>query len=674
MRNVLFVIAGFGGPKDVEKKIEWLHHNIEVLNNNIENNRIKLLIFCYDDTEIILPESVKFEIEIIRQKGFVYQFLYRNVQPEYLKENNFEYFHALMDDVILSKDYDLTEVLNFYENMNCDIIQHSLAPGSTSNHMNDMKHIPGIDFSNSTHIEYFSYVMNLKSYTKYIALMDERTCCGWGLDVILPKYFKNLILYHKYPIIHFINGDAYKNQSFNTLEEYWRILRESDKILPIETRYEQKCSSPSDINEHLPVLRKYGSECNHITECGVRSVVSSYAFALSLMGKENNKLIQVDLETNENIRIFNKECKLSDINTVFYQMSDLDCPLEQTDLLFIDTWHVYGHLKRELSRWSSYVNKYIIMHDTTVDEWIGESIRMNMNIPKQIIDSGIPEDEIKKGLWPAIYEFLKEHSEWGIEKRYTNNNGLTILKRIETEKEVGFILTRHVNSEKTDLYWKECINQIRKFHPNNKIVIIDDNSDKKFLSNQKFENCEIIESEFPGRGELLAYYYFYKNKFFDKAIVIHDSIFIQSEIKNIPDKVKFLWDFEHYFDNEIEEINLLKNLNNSEKLIEFYIHKNLWKGCFGVMSIIDYEFLKSIQEKYNFFTLLNDIKTRDSRMNLERVFATICSYEISEMTKYPSIFGNIHSFIKWGYSYEQYIEDKNNNTINLPIIKVWTGR
>jgi hypothetical protein len=35
-----------------------------------------------------------------------------------------------------------------------------------------------------------------------------------------------------------------------------------------------------------------------------------------------------------------------------------------------------------------------------------------------------------RGLWPAIDEFLKEHSEWKLEMRYTNNNGLTILSRV----------------------------------------------------------------------------------------------------------------------------------------------------------------------------------------------------------------------------------------------------
>jgi hypothetical protein len=199
----------------------------------------------------------------------------------------------------------------------------------------------------------------------------------------------------------------------------------------IFNKYQERCRQGSDINEHLPTLYKYATKCNHITECGVRGAVSSYAFAYGLLNNPNNKLIQVDLDTNSNVSQFGRECANEGINCTFYQQSDLDCPLEQTDLLFIDTWHIYGHLKRELARWHSHVGKYIIMHDTTVDEWQGETIRCGWNSQQQSIDSGIPVDEINKGLWPAIEEFLAANPEWKLEERFINNNGLTILSRVQ---------------------------------------------------------------------------------------------------------------------------------------------------------------------------------------------------------------------------------------------------
>jgi Methyltransferase domain len=201
----------------------------------------------------------------------------------------------------------------------------------------------------------------------------------------------------------------------------------------IDKTYIERCANSSDMNEHLPVLARYASECNHITECGVHYCNSSYAFAHALKHKKNNKLVQIDLQHEVNRDQFIQECKNENVNAIFYQNSSLTSPLETTDLLFIDTWHVYGQLKRELARWNSHVSKYIIMHDTTVDEWAGETIRLKWNPRKQSEESGIPVHEITKGLWPAIREFLAEHPEWKLRQRYINNHGLTILERISNE-------------------------------------------------------------------------------------------------------------------------------------------------------------------------------------------------------------------------------------------------
>ena len=45
----------------------------------------------------------------------------------------------------------------------------------------------------------------------------------------------------------------------------------------LEKIYQYKCSSPSDINEHLPTLLRYSQMCDHVTEFGVREPVSTYA-------------------------------------------------------------------------------------------------------------------------------------------------------------------------------------------------------------------------------------------------------------------------------------------------------------------------------------------------------------------------------------------------------------
>ena len=49
----------------------------------------------------------------------------------------------------------------------------------------------------------------------------------------------------------------------------------------IEENYELKCKTISDINEHLPILKKYAEECDVVIEMGVRNVVSTWALLLA---------------------------------------------------------------------------------------------------------------------------------------------------------------------------------------------------------------------------------------------------------------------------------------------------------------------------------------------------------------------------------------------------------
>ena len=232
------------------------------------------------------------------------------------------------------------------------------------------------------------------------------------------------------------NALHFSNTVFTPTFQKMYIEDEIDKIVTLcnenllDLYFIQKCKTESDIYEHLPTLHYYTSKCDSVIECGVRTIVSSYAFASSLSHKKYNKFTMIDPYKSDQIESFLSLCHSLDVNASFYEGSDLIFPLEKTDLLFIDTWHNYGQLKRELEYWQSSVQKYIIMHDTTVDEWHSDSVRARLDIEKESKESGFTIEEITIGLWPAITEFLHKYPEWKIEKRYTNNNGLTILARV----------------------------------------------------------------------------------------------------------------------------------------------------------------------------------------------------------------------------------------------------
>lgn len=257
----------------------------------------------------------------------------------------------------------------------------------------------------------------------------------------------------------------------------------------------------------------------------------------------------------------------------------------------------------------------------------------------------------------------------------------------------GFIFTRHINSSESNEYWKECIRCIRKNYQNNIIMIIDDNSSSEYITNDNVDlkNCFIIQSEYPKRGEILAYYYFYKYKLFEKAVIIHDSVFLQQDIsQEINDvvNVKFLWHFKNPYDDDLVKemflISQLKHVYNQENitsLTNIYLQREKWHGCFGVMSVITHDFLNILVENYNIFNLLDFIKTRKDRCSLERIFSVLCYVNNNYFTNNsPSIFGELLEYPHLGkpfyYTYTDYLQDKNKKTYTTlcKIIKVWSGR
>jgi hypothetical protein len=263
------------------------------------------------------------------------------------------------------------------------------------------------------------------------------------------------------------------------------------------------------------------------------------------------------------------------------------------------------------------------------------------------------------------------------------------------EMNFGFIITRHVNSEITNKYWNTCIQCIRHFYPLQKIIVIDDNSKKEYLQAEyEYKNVEYINSEFPGRGELLPYYYFYKNHFFDNAIILHDSAFIQKKI-NFDYLVKKqtnvlpLW---HFTCEKKENFHmtafLMNKLTNNGVLINTLLHdakyeilsgcnqnSQIWSGCFGVQSFINRNFLHYLQNKYNMFSMLFYVKKRSDRCCLERIMGIIFYTEYLKKIQHHSLFGDIKKYCKWGYTYQEHIENlRNKKIIALPIVKVWSGR
>ena len=250
----------------------------------------------------------------------------------------------------------------------------------------------------------------------------------------------------------------------------------------------------------------------------------------------------------------------------------------------------------------------------------------------------------------------------------------------------GFIIIRHVNSETTNKYWNHSVKLLRTLYPLRKIVIIDDNSNQNYVQSEfDYKNIEIVQSEFPARGELLPYYYFLKNKYFDNAVILHDSVFFHKRIAFelfASIDVLPLWHFPADKENLPNTLKISHSLKNSINILQkLTLNGNVmgfphvkWHGCFGVQSYINHDFLVKINKKYNIENLLRTIKNRPDRCCLERIMGCIFCTENPKLFRTKSLFGDILKYQKWGGTFDEYKSNLKKGTIERSVVKVWTGR
>ena len=171
----------------------------------------------------------------------------------------------------------------------------------------------------------------------------------------------------------------------------------------------------SDIREHLFTLMAYGMECEHITEMGVRDVVSTWSF----LSAKPKTLVCIDIEDCP-VEEALETSKEIGVDMTFIKADTIaeDFEIEETDFLFIDTLHTYAQLKEELKKHGNKARKYLGFHDTTT---YGR------------VDQDGSSSLYHSGLIPAIMEFLEENPHWQICNIYENNNGLTLLRRNNEE-------------------------------------------------------------------------------------------------------------------------------------------------------------------------------------------------------------------------------------------------
>ena len=201
-------------------------------------------------------------------------------------------------------------------------------------------------------------------------------------------------------------------------------------MIDLKSLYQNCCdNTSSDIFFHLPILLQYAKKCNHITEMGARGGNTTKTFLYA----NPEKFISYDYQyatpephliddINNLISLF-EECKQIGINCKYIGADVLNVSIEETDFLFIDTWHCYDQLKRELNLHADKAKKYIGFHDTFTFGEVGEgSPESDINHPQKNILNGLG------GIRKAIDEFLFENKNWEIAYETKENNGLIIIQ------------------------------------------------------------------------------------------------------------------------------------------------------------------------------------------------------------------------------------------------------
>ena len=221
----------------------------------------------------------------------------------------------------------------------------------------------------------------------------------------------------------------------------------------------------------------------------------------------------------------------------------------------------------------------------------------------------------------------------------------------------GFIIPSYCDSELHLLQLKRCINSIRKFHKDEKIIVIDDYSEIDLTNELKgFDNLIVIMSPVKSAGDMVTYSVFKDNYLFQKAITIQDSMILEKELTNLKNvtSVNYLW----YFTNhrlhwgKIKEPQTEYNIKNNIKVhddavldcikklitkddfkdyaLNIYAKKNEWSGCFGCLTIMDYDFMLKLNKDTGIIDLLLNMNDNRLRRVAESIFALSCQYVLGD--------------------------------------------
>jgi hypothetical protein len=265
-----------------------------------------------------------------------------------------------------------------------------------------------------------------------------------------------------------------------------------------------------------------------------------------------------------------------------------------------------------------------------------------------------------------------------IKKRRILRGGDSNSKSKDDNNDIGFIILRCVRNKQQNILYKDSYEAVRKYYPDVKIVIIDDNSDKTVLDEYHMTNVEVINSEYPGAGEYLPYWYLLNRKMFKKAIFLQDSMILNSKIpyEEVNDYM-FLYEVPNSVDRNNKYIYEFLDTTKVPNELKSRVESGNWRGCWGSMMIITLEFLEKLESVTGISKWIEQINNRTMRIALECAIGIACMHVNSNKERF-SAFGKFTDMAimkdpgNEKYTLDMYLQDKTR--IKDSIIKVWNKR
>uniref|UniRef100_A0A6C0AFQ8 Uncharacterized protein n=1 Tax=viral metagenome TaxID=1070528 RepID=A0A6C0AFQ8_9ZZZZ len=199
--------------------------------------------------------------------------------------------------------------------------------------------------------------------------------------------------------------------------------------------YKNSVLTKSHINQHLNVVKYYSEKCSSVLELGLTvytiGITASVILGMEQNNYPNNLFTGIfEISLGQELQYLKN---ITNINMNILKEREINIKVEDLqnhDMLIINSWFTYKHVKYNLENFGKIINNYIIICATTIHEHEDHPLYISGEYTPVRDFSEYPYDN-KKGLGEAIKEFLEDHTEWVLYERHYNNYGMTILKKMQ---------------------------------------------------------------------------------------------------------------------------------------------------------------------------------------------------------------------------------------------------